>query len=253
MNTRQREHPSHHLSDGGAELLLDGRSGQVPDDHPLLAGLLAAAAAPGRPVEWSSEQACLIAFRAARVAAFPGSTKVPIVKTALLRMLTVKAALVAVAAAGGGLALAAGTGVVDNPFDDALSPGSSARSAAHSPARYLPSRPPGGDPRPTRSATEGDNSAPGIQAQSLLGLCRAYRAGDKAERGKALESSAFSGLIAAAGGRDEVDQFCDAQLAGPPNASPTADSAPPGKSHRTGPPNNPGGHPTGKPTSHPGR
>jgi hypothetical protein len=250
MSTQQRQHFSHRVSDQIAELVMEASSGRVPDGHALLAGLLAAAAAPGRPVELSGEQACLVAFRATQPATGAGSGRLSIVKTTMLRMLTVKAALAAVAAAGGGLALAAGTGVVDNPLDGALSPGSSDRSVAHSPAQYVPSRQPSGDPQRSQSATESASGAPEPQAQSLLALCRTYQAGDKAERGKAFDSPAFSGLIAAAGGQDKVDQFCDAQLAAPPN---TTDSAPPGKNHRTGPPNNPtGDHPTGKPTSHPG-
>jgi hypothetical protein len=39
-------------------------------------------------------------------------------------------------------------------------------------------------------------------------LCRAYSAGQKATHGKALESSAFSALIKAAGGKDKVAAYC---------------------------------------------
>jgi hypothetical protein len=241
MNTQQREYLNHPVSDQIAELLLEARAGRVPDGHPLLAGLLVAAAAPGRPVELSGEQACLLGFRAAQLATGAGTGRLSIVKTTMLRMLTVKAVLAACAAAGGGLALAGSTGVVDNPFHAVLPPGASDRSVTDSPAQHAPSRQPSGNPQPSRSAAEGDTGAPAPQAQSLLGLCSAYHAGNKAERGKALDSPAFSELIGAAGGRDKVDQFCDARLAVPLNAGPTADTAPPGRNH-----------PTGKPTSHPG-
>jgi hypothetical protein len=253
MSTQQRERLSHRLSEQAAELLLNARPGRVPHGHPLLAGLLAAAAAPGRPVEWSSEQACLIAFRAAQPAVVPGSGRASIIRTAMLRMLTVKATLVALAATGGGLALAASTGVVDNPFDGVRSPGTTDRPAVHAPAQHPSSRQSSGEPDRSRSAAD-TKGTPASEAPSLLALCRAYNASDQAVRGKALKSPAFRELVAAAGGTDKVDQFCVAQLAAAPSGSPTADSAPPGKSHRTGPPTNPAGeHPTGKPTSHPGR
>ena len=68
MSTQQGDH----LSEYTADLLLDARGGRVHHGHPLLAGLLAAAAAPGRPVEWSGEQAALVALRAAQLAAAAG-------------------------------------------------------------------------------------------------------------------------------------------------------------------------------------
>jgi hypothetical protein len=253
MSTQQREHLSHRLSNQAAELLLDARPGLVPHSYPLLAGLLAAAAAPGRPVEWSSEQACLIAFRAAQLAAVPGPGRASIVRTAMLRMLTVKAALAALAAAGGGLALAATTGVVDNPFDGIRSPGTSDRPAVHSPTQYPPSPQSGAEPDRSGSAAAGTGAA-ASDTPALLALCGAYEAGNKAARGKALDSPAFRELVVAAGGKEKVDHFCASQLATPENASPAPDSAPPGREHPTGPPSNPAGeHPTGKPTSHPGR
>lgn len=241
MNTQQREHLSHYLNDQIAELLLEARAGRAPDGYPLLAGLLAAAAAPGHPGELSGEQTCLVAFRAAQLTAAPGSGRQSIVKTTMLRMLTVKAVLAAFAAAGGSLALAASTGVVDNPLDGVVHPGTSDRSAVHAPAQHVPSQRASGDPQPSRSAAAGNKDTPPSQAQSLLALCRAYHAGSKAERGKALDSPAFSGLVAAAGGRDKVDQFCEAELASPPATGPAADNAPPDRNH-----------PIGKPTSHPG-
>jgi hypothetical protein len=71
MSTHQREHP---VNDQIAELLLEDRPGPVPDSHPRLAVLLTAAAAPGRPDELSGEQACLVAYRAAQLAAGPVRT-----------------------------------------------------------------------------------------------------------------------------------------------------------------------------------
>src|SRR5256885_9751161 len=93
-------------------------------------------------------------------------------RSTLFPYTTLSAALAAVAAAGGSLALAAGSGVVDTPIDGALSPGSSDRSVAHSPAQYVPGRQPSGDPQPSQSTTESAPGAPEPQAQSLLALCR---------------------------------------------------------------------------------
>src|SRR5436309_2457362 len=82
----------------------------------------------------------------------------------------------------------------------------------------------------------------------LAAPCRAYGAGNKTERGKALDSPAFRVLITAAGGRSTVDQFCQNVLAAP-DASHTGDSTPSGRVHPTGPPTDPAGdHRTGKPT-----
>lgn len=249
MSTQQRDHLSEYIAD----LLLDARVGRLPHGPPLLADLLAAAAAPGRPVEWSSEQACLVAFRAAQLAAVPRSGQLSIVRTIMLRMLTVKAVLAALAAAGGGLVLAGSTGIVNNPFDGLRFPGTSDRPAVDSPVPQAPGRQPSSEPWPSRSVT-GDRSGQPSRSPSLLALCHAYQAGNKAEHGKALESPAFGELITAAGGPDRVEAFCAAQLATPATAGPTADSGPPGRSYPTGPPRNPArDHRTGKPTAPPGR
>jgi hypothetical protein len=64
MNT-QKPRP---LDRRTAEQLLTQRCSGVPAGHLPLAALLAAAAVPGHPKEFVSEQASLAAFRAARLA-----------------------------------------------------------------------------------------------------------------------------------------------------------------------------------------
>ena len=56
--------------------------------------------------------------------------------------------------------------------------------------------------------TSGPTTAPAARTHGLRGLCHAYAAGNKAEKGRALASPAFVGLVAAAGGADAVPGFC---------------------------------------------
>jgi len=134
------------------------------------------------------------------------------IKIALAKLLTVKAAAVAAIALGGGVALAATTGVLPNP----LNTNSGKPSATHS---GQPSHSPG---------------AKGSPSPNLEGLCKAYAAKPTGERGKALESPAFQALITAAGGVDKVTDYCTTLL---PSAKP---SKPAGR---------PSGSPAGAPVS----
>jgi len=112
-------------------------------------------------------------------------------KTALAKTLTVKAAAIAAVVVGGGVAVAAGTGALPNPL---------------------------GKPAASHSAKpDHANSAKGSPSPSLEGLCKAYAAKPDGERGKALESSAFQALITAAGGLDKVADYCTTLL---PSAKP---------------------------------
>jgi hypothetical protein len=197
-----------------AEQLLEGRP--VTARHArLLADLLAMASAAAFPGELAGEDAAVAAFRAAlstdRTAQ---SGRRSMSKTALLaKLLTLKAAAIAVVAvSAGGVALAATTGVLPNPLAP-QHPGHSTDAPGH----------------PGNAATP---------SPSMVGLCTAFLAGAGADHGKALENPAFSALITAAGGKDKVDSFC----AG-------IGVKPPGSGRGTGEPTS---HPTGEPTSHPG-
>jgi len=213
----------------------------VAADHPGLAALLAAATAPGLPGELAGEQACVAAFRAAAHAPSRRPRPVTTIRKALLKVLTVKAAIAALATtAAGGLALAAGTGTLpDALHGEALGPAPAHTSPAHSvPAAPRGNRSPGAVGSPTAQADEA----------ALVALCRAYGAGNKAERGKALDNPAFSVLVSTAGGRDRVDAYC-AELLSPALEHPTP-AAKPDKDQR---PSERPAHPTGKPSTRPGR
>lgn len=160
------------------------------------------------------------------------------IKSALLKLLTLKAAAVAAVVVGtGGVALAASTGAIPNPLNNHPAPAASA-STGH----------PGG--RPNASDQPGGQASP---SASLVGLCHAYTAGAGSEHGKALDSPAFQALLSAAGGKDNVDTFCTRLLAtthpdetssGRPTTRPS--------DHPTGRPSDrPSDHPTGRPSEHP--
>ncbi|NUR50139.1 MAG: hypothetical protein HOV71_18600 [Hamadaea sp.] len=217
MSTRPRlrRAAAGHLLDGGHE------GGPAP-----LADLLAAAAAPAHPGELAGRRATAEAFRAHRDAV-PQPRRRSMLKTALAKALTVKAAAIAAVAVGGGVALAATTGVLPNPLNGATGKPSASRSAK-------PSHSPG---------------AKGSPSPNLEGLCKAYAAKPDGERGKALESPAFQALVTAAGGLDKVTDYCVTLL---PSAKPTGPGAKPSTPTGGKPSTKPSGVPTVKPTDHPG-
>lgn len=187
-----------------AEKLLCG----VPAGAGPLADLLAAAAAPALAVEHAGEQAALAAFRAARLSPATEPRRRSMIQTALAKLLTVKvmAATVVASTALGGVALAASTGTLPtqaggasasqtDKADDAAEGGGSQKS-----------------PEPSESAkAKKDNDAKG--KSSVVGLCRAYQAHPMDERGKAVESTAFTALVEEAGGKANVAGYCKVVLA----------------------------------------
>jgi hypothetical protein len=222
------------LSADDAERLLGGHPVTVRHAQ-RLAQRLAAAAAPGFPGELAGEDTATTAFRAAvgtNPALLPGRRTMT--KSAVVaKLLTLKAAAVAVAAvSAGGVALAASTNVLPNPFTN--NPGHSTPAPSH-----------GSGPDATPSP-------------SLIGLCTAYLAGAGSDHGKALESPAFTALITAAGGKDQVDAYCAGRgvtAPGSTHSTPEPSEHPTGQpSSHPGPSEHPTGepsHPTGEPTTHP--
>lgn len=198
-----------------AEHLLDGAGATDHVDVGALSHLLASAAGPAKPHELAGENAAVMAFRAARIEPQRGFS--------WRRLLTFKAIAAVVAAiAAGGLAFASTTGIIPGPFkvDPPLpSPSTTA----------------------TRSAPETASASPGAEtsasahlsppSEALQGLCQAYLAKPPGERGKALQSPAFSELVAAAGGADKVDAYCAVPAEGKPEKSP-----PPKPSNPANPP-----------------
>lgn len=151
------------------------------------------------------------------------------IKTAVAKLLTLKVAAVAIAVtAAGGVALAAGNGALPTPFG-----GNGDKPAAtHASAK----------PAKTTEAGARGNASP---SPSLVGLCHAYTAGVNDNPGKALENPAFTALINAAGGKDEVADFC-AKILADKSASVHPSGAPENKPSRPA-------HPTGPPTPEPNR
>ncbi|GII25778.1 hypothetical protein [Planosporangium mesophilum] len=225
-----------------AEQLLAGDPTAGRDSHPPLAALLTAAAAPGRPDELARERVSMAAFQTACLTPAPRPGRLDMVKTAVLKVLTVKVlAIAAVTAGTGGVALAASTGVLPNPLAGPAPSASSGLTVAH---------PTAGSSRHTHEAGRDDatsNDAVKAPSPSLVGLCHAYGAGNKAEHGKALDNPAFSVLATAAGGRDKVDAFCQALVATPADGGAAKPGGKAGKDHPTGPPADHGSKPEANP------
>jgi hypothetical protein len=202
-----------HIDRRTAEQLLGPAPMGIRDGHPPLAALLTAATMPGRPAELASEQASLAAFQTAQLTPVPRPRRLSAVKSAVMKVLTVKAVAVLAATTAGGVALAAGTGTLPNPLAQPARVTSSGLSAAPptaEPSSGEPSR--GGSnnsksPKPSKSPDASKAPSP-----ALVGLCRAYSAGNKGKHGKALDNPAFKNLITTAGGKDKVDRFCQAVL-----------------------------------------
>lgn len=215
----------------------------APED---LVDLFAAAAAPASARELAGEPAALAAFRAARLGPVHQPRRRQMIKSTLAKLFTVKAAAaLAAATAAGGVALAASSGTLPNPLAGGGAEDTKP-TAAHATAR----------PAPDASHGERGNASP---SPSLVGLCHAYTAGAANNPGKALENPAFTALITAAGGKDQVAGYCVKILAAAPGASATAKS---GKEAAGGATSAPGvartgaptaDHPTGPPSPRPTR
>jgi hypothetical protein len=225
-----------HLTRGTAEQILDG----APGGPAALARLLTAAASPARPGELASEDACLAGYRSVRAATVARPRAGGRLRTAVSRLLTLKVGVAALATTVGvGTALAAASSVLPPELPPRGGGPVVSAPAVPVPATSRPSKAPARVPT-VPPATPAPTVTP--SAPSLAGQCRAYTAGNKAERGKALDNPTFARLVAAAGGKDKVDAYC-AEVLG--------SDGKPGKDHRPG--NGGGVHATAKPTAHPGR
>lgn len=231
--------------------------------HEALAGLLAAAAAPAGKNELSGEQDALAVFRAARLApaadpsavpsatrsatrpatpaaapaAAPGSAAAPAPtpRKRSLRtpatLLGAKVAAAALAAALGGVAVAAGTGNLPTVLGGA------------------PERPAAS---PTPGARVADAPSPGASGRSsaavpadLAELCRAFTRAPGPRPEEVLAQQRFAPLVAAAGSRSAVPGYCaPVRGSGPePTASAPAATAPtasPTRNPRAATPTHPG-------------
>ncbi|GLZ35093.1 hypothetical protein Lesp02_72800 [Lentzea sp. NBRC 105346] len=183
-----------------AERLLRGLPRTGPD---RLDDLLAAAAAPARESELSGEGAAMAAFRSAQLAPATHPRRRSMIKIGLAKLLTAKAAAVAVVAAGG-IAVAAAAGGLPGPDNDAPKPQHGNQVVEHTGNGEKPA---------TKEKGNGDNPSP---SPSLKGQCQAYTAGAGEDHGKKRDNPSFAALAAAAGGEDKVDTFCADLLADKP-------------------------------------
>jgi hypothetical protein len=178
------------------------------------------------------------------------------IKTAVMKLLTVKAAAVVALAAAGGVAVAATTGTLPTTLTGSEHSTSGVSAASSHQAGRPSARPSAsengkgrdGDKDGKEHDGQGPEGANGSPSPSLVGLCHAVDAGNKDDHGKALENPAFTALITAAGGKDKVDAFCATLLAAA-SAAPKEHPSNPADSpsdHRTGPPAD---HDTGKPST----
>ncbi|MBP1782350.1 hypothetical protein J3R08_002200 [Micromonospora sp. HB375] len=175
------------------ERLLAGRPGDTSSAPPGLVAVLAAVrTAPGTG-ELDGEAAAVAGFREARRARRRRRVRfgVRVAVSALAASLT------------GGVALAA-TGNLPHVARPAATP--------------VDAAPPVPSARPALPALSPATRA--AQQSAPPGLCVAYRALAEADRGRALETPAFSDLVAAAGGHERVPDYCAALL---------GDDDPPGK------------------------
>ncbi|SCF34259.1 hypothetical protein GA0070618_5496 [Micromonospora echinospora] len=214
-----------------AERLLDtvATAGVDPPDEPV-ARLLAAAAASARPGELAGEDAALAAFRAVRT-----QRPAPVPPPRPRRTARAVAWLA-------GLTVVATAGVAVATVDLHRSDPPPAPPAPTTPAPA----PPETAPTPTRtpSAATGTTVPPsGEQPRrstsprpaAQRGQCTAYLAKPAGQRAKALRTPAFGALVEAAGGPDQVEQYCRELLDVPPGRHPSP-TARPRHDTRTGPP-----------------
>jgi len=226
--------PRPHFDPVTAERLLTGIQDDYAAADQRVHRLLAAAAAPGRVTEIAGKEDALRAFQHALRTPAPRHR----LARAIGRIGAIKVTALAVSVVGiGGVALAATTGTLPAPAQD----------AAHSAFGAPPAR---SAARPSTTPSQQPKASP---SPSLPGLCVAYNAQPVEDRGKALQSPAFTALVTAAGGPEMVEDFCADLVPAQPGTTPSHPDGAPGTApgnpdHPTGPPREPG-RPSGTPAA----
>jgi hypothetical protein len=210
MNTNRR------ITRRRARALLE-QPARAGDD--TLARLMAAATASGT-ADAEREGAALAMFRMAAPANPPTARRPSMLKSLLANAAAAKvlASAAVAAAATGGVALAANGSLPlsfgsDNPAVSTPSASESALSSALPTDSSGTSALPTDSPLPSLSDVPSPSSTP---SPSLCGLCNAYRSGVATSHGAALKNPAFSVLIQAAAGEDNVGDYCEKVLAARP-------------------------------------
>ena len=239
------------ITRASAERLLTKRSGGGPAE---LDRILAAASAPATAHELRGEPTAMAQFRAARLDVVDPASWRSVLKTAAAKLRAANVVIGAtVAAATGGVALAAATNHLPGPLHHASAP-VAVRESHSQEAPAVSNRP---SPLPTPTTTPARSGAhpsgstthrsQGSPSPSMVGLCAAYHAAVADNPGKALNNPAFTVLITAAGGKGNVAAYCATVLASS-SGTPSHPTAPP-RAH----PSAPTTHPTAGPSTPPGR
>ncbi|MFF4878565.1 hypothetical protein [Micromonospora sp. NPDC000668] len=194
--------------------------------------LMTAVRATPRPSELAGEDVAVQAFR--RALAEPAVAQRPARRSRTLAGFGARASVAALAlAAIGGVALAAATGVAPRPpHPPTATPTPPAATAPATPEQGTAGAP----------ATTGAVPSTSVPA-GMVGRCRAYQTVAGNDHGRALDNPVFSGLIAAAGGPEQVADYCVRVLA--PEAVPDTTHGRPGSvpSRRPTSPGPPDGRP----------
>jgi hypothetical protein len=122
------------------------------------------------------------------------------------KLLTLKTVIAVVGLSGGSVALASATGNLPAQLGGHPVAASSASSSASARTDARDAHRPPATPSPSPSP-------------SMRGLCHAYTAGAGSNPGKALDDPAFSALVSAAGGKEEVTSYCASVLTAAPGHS----------------------------------
>ena len=87
----------------------------------------------------------------------------------------------------------------------------------------------GGTAQPGSSDGQGRASAtgPDVTAAAWAGLCRAWQAGQGADRGRRMDAVALQALVEAAGGADHIAAYCEDVAAGSEGAHGQGQASPP--------------------------
>ena len=219
------------LDQGMAERLLTRRLARAdaPPAYARVADLLAAASAPPDAEELAGEAAVVAAFAAA-VRSRPVRLHTPRRSRVFAKLLTAKAAAVALGVLAAGGVAAAATGTLPAPaqqvahavFGSATSTASSATT-------------------PTTTAARAHAVGPDAAGPAAQGLCRAWAAGQGGQHGKKLDAVAFAALAKAAGSSGNVAAYC-AQVTSSTGGPGQGQGGPPGSL----PPASTGGHGQGQ-------
>jgi hypothetical protein len=227
-----------------AQRMLDGEVVGPPHLARLLAsiadgGPMARTGPAAHPLPGEDE--ALAAFVAARVAGAHRPAGLPVAKAATggrrawSRTLSIKVVVAALVLSGGGVAVAASTGVIPNPLPG-LAPGQRStrphpsarpdipagdRVSSNSTAGPGGSGPAGSGLAGSASASPGSSLAPDINGQ-----CHAWLDDFSRDPSVTEHNPRYAQLIALAGGADKVTAYCQAYLANRAKATPSPDAAP---------------------------